>query len=86
MYKRQVLVLDEITSAMDALTEGNILNEMMEAVRGKTVLMVTHRMNVANRMERIVVMEEGRIIEDGSYEELIAQKGAYYRACQEQAK
>ena len=69
-----ILVLDEMTSAMDTQTEEKILSELMEEVKEKTVLMISHRIHVAQKMERILVMENGRIVEDGSHEKLMEGK------------
>ena len=79
-----ILVLDEMTSAMDSQTEEQILSELMEEVKEKTVLMISHRIHVAQKMDRILVMENGRIVEDGSHEKLMEEKGTYYRMCLEQ--
>jgi len=58
-----VFLLDEVTSAMDPATEELILSEMMKALQDKTVLVVTHKISVAERMDRILVMEDGKIAE-----------------------
>lgn len=79
-----ILVLDEMTSAMDAFTEERIMSELMEEVEDKTVLMISHRVNVARKMERILVMENGCIVEDGNHEELMMRRGEYYRMYVEQ--
>lgn len=80
-----ILVLDEVTSAMDAATEENILSDLLKETEDRTVLMITHKIRVAARMERILVMEGGRITESGSHAELLAAKGWYYRAYREQS-
>lgn len=79
-----ILVLDEMTSAMDSVTEEQIWNELMEVVKEKTVLMISHKIHLAQKMERILVMEDGRIVEDGSHGELMEKKGVYYKMCMEQ--
>lgn len=79
-----ILVLDEMTSAMDSVTEEQIWKELMEEVKEKTVLMISHKIHLAQKMERILVMEDGQIVEDGSHKELMERKGAYYKMCMEQ--
>jgi ABC-type multidrug transport system fused ATPase/permease subunit len=72
-----ILLLDEPTSALDAATEEAIMNTIAELMKGRTTLMVTHRLNTAHRFGRIVVLELGRVVEQGTGEELLARGGAY---------
>jgi ATP-binding cassette subfamily B protein/subfamily B ATP-binding cassette protein MsbA len=72
-----VLLLDEPTSALDATTEEAVMNTINELMRGRTTLMVTHRLNTAHRFDRIVVLEHGRVVEEGSGEALLARGGVY---------
>lgn len=72
-----ILVLDEMTSAMDVQTEEEILDELMKEVKEKTVLMISHRMRMTQKMDRIVVMKEGQIVEDESYERYIEKGRAF---------
>ena len=72
-----VLILDEATSSLDVLTEKKIVDNLM-AMTDKTIIFVAHRLSIAQRTERIIVMDQGKIVEEGSHKELLANKGFYY--------
>jgi ATP-binding cassette subfamily B protein/subfamily B ATP-binding cassette protein MsbA len=72
-----ILILDEPTSALDAQTEHEILNALRNLVRGRTTLMITHRLSTAALAARIAVMQGGRIVEQGTHQELVARGGVY---------
>ncbi len=80
-----VLVLDEATSALDSLTEQAIQQALDKAMRGKTVIVVAHRLSTIAHLDRILVFDAGRIVEDGSHAELLASRGAYWRLWSRQA-
>ncbi len=73
-----ILVMDEATSSVDTLTEGDIQNGLAELLRGRTSLIVAHRLSTIRRADRILFIRDGRIIEDGSHQELLKQQGAYF--------
>jgi ATP-binding cassette subfamily B protein/subfamily B ATP-binding cassette protein MsbA len=72
-----ILLLDEPTSALDPTTEAAIMETIKELMRGRTTLIVTHRLATIHRVDRIVVLEQGRIVEQGSGADLVAKGGVY---------
>jgi ATP-binding cassette subfamily B protein len=80
-----VLILDEATSALDSITEHAIQQTLDEAMRGKTVIVVAHRLSTVAHLDRILVFDAGRIVEDGPHDALLARRGAYWRLWQRQA-
>ena len=74
-----ILVLDEATSALDSEVEAAIQDTLYGMMEGKTVIAIAHRLSTIARMDRIVVLDEGRVIEDGSHDELLSRGGIYAR-------
>jgi len=74
-----ILILDEATSALDSESEAAIQNALELLMQGRTVIAIAHRLSTLRQMDRILVMQEGKIVEDGSHEELVAKKGLYQK-------
>jgi ATP-binding cassette, subfamily B, multidrug efflux pump len=84
LWQPKILVLDDPISAVDARTEAAILDTIQRESERRTVLLITHRVAAAARCDRIVVLDKGRVIEQGTHDELIAYDGLYARFAEEQ--
>jgi ABC-type multidrug transport system fused ATPase/permease subunit len=81
-----VLVLDEVTASLDSLSERRALDAIRRASDGRTLLLVTHRLSTARLADRIVVLEGGRIVQSGRFEELVACEGTLRRLWEAQGR
>ncbi len=80
-----ILILDEATSALDSEVEASIQSALENVMEGKTVLAIAHRLSTIARMDRIVVLEDGQIVEQGTHNELLSNGGTYARFWQRQS-
>ncbi len=87
LYRRHnLIVLDEPTSAIDPLEETRVYEKFAELSRDKTAVIITHRLGSAKIADRILVLDEGRLVEEGTHDELMKMQGHYYEMYQAQAK
>lgn len=86
MGEPEFLILDEPTAAIDPLEEMRMLSQFKGIVKGKTALLISHRIGFARLSDRICVMEKGHIVEDGTHEELVKLHGRYYELFTAQQK
>jgi ATP-binding cassette, subfamily B, multidrug efflux pump len=82
--KAPILLFDDCLSAVDTETEETILNNLFEICKNKTTIIVSHRVSSAKNADKIIVLNEGEIIEQGTHNELIAKEGYYYQLYQKQ--
>jgi len=80
-----VLILDEPTASLDVRAEAELYDRFLELTRGLTTLVISHRFSTVRRADRIVVIEEGRVVEDGSHDQLLERNGHYARMFRLQA-
>ena len=72
-----ILILDEATSSLDSITESKIQEALAQVMRDKTTIVIAHRLSTLLNMDRILVFENGEIVEDGTHEELMQKNGLF---------
>lgn len=78
LKKSPILVLDEATSSLDSKSEKFIQESLEDLMKDRTTIVIAHRLSTLKKMDRIIVFDEGRIVEDGSHQELVKKKGKYW--------
>jgi ATP-binding cassette, subfamily B, multidrug efflux pump len=85
-HNPQILILDEATSSVDTETEFRVRDALSRMVQGRTSLVIAHRLSTIQRADKIIVMHKGRVREMGTHQQLLAQRGVYYKLYQLQYK
>jgi ATP-binding cassette subfamily B multidrug efflux pump len=85
-HNPQILILDEATSSVDTETEFRVRDALSRMVQGRTSLVIAHRLSTVQRADKIIVMHKGRVREMGTHQQLLAQRGVYYKLYQLQYK
>jgi subfamily B ATP-binding cassette protein HlyB/CyaB len=80
----RLLVFDEATSALDSQSESNIIANLNEVLKGRTAVVIAHRLSTIMRADKVLVLYEGKIVEQGRHEELVERRGMYYELVQRQ--
>lgn len=80
-----IVVMDEPTSALDSVTENFIADNMMSFFRGKTVIVIAHRLQTVKDADKIIVLEDGQLVQEGSFNSLVSTSGRFRQLWEEQA-
>jgi ATP-binding cassette, subfamily B, bacterial len=81
-----ILILDEPTSSIDSKTEGVILDSLEDLMEGRTSFMIAHRLSTVRHVDQILVINEGRLVERGTHDQLVAREGVYHRLYEAQTR
>ncbi|MEZ4211161.1 MAG: ABC transporter ATP-binding protein [Candidatus Paceibacterota bacterium] len=79
-----ILILDEATSSLDSISENLIQKAFDEAMKNRTTIVIAHRLSTIKKMDRIIVLDKGKIVEDGTHDDLLNKKGYYFKLWQAQ--
>ena len=86
LRETQIIVLDEPTAALDPLAEAEVFERFHELARGRTAILISHRLSTVRKADRIFVMASGRIVEAGAHDELVGLEGVYAQLFETQAR
>ena len=81
-----IYILDEPSSALDPIAEAEFFEKINESLKGKTIIFISHRLAAARNVDRVVFMENGRIVETGSHRDLMEKDGQYAKMFKTQAR
>jgi ABC-type multidrug transport system fused ATPase/permease subunit len=84
LRKPRLLLLDEATSALDPLTEASIRNAFESLRQGRTTIVIAHRLTTIAQADKIIVIDKGKLVEQGSPTDLLERRGLFYAFCQAQ--
>ena len=82
----RILILDEATASVDSETEKEIQKALENLVKGRTTIAIAHRLSTLHRADRLVVLDRGQVVEEGTHDVLMERQGAYYNLYQAQAR
>jgi ATP-binding cassette subfamily B protein len=82
----KIYVMDEPTSALDAIVEEKVLNNFINETNGRTAIIISHRLSLTKKVDRVIFMENGQIVEEGSHKALMAKNGKYAAMFKSQQK
>jgi len=78
--------MDEATASIDPETEATLQHSIQQVMEGRTAIVIAHRLNTIRHVDRILVLQQGRIVEDGTHAALLAQRGTYFKLYELQYK